>query len=62
MGYAEECERWAGEGFSGSEAAEIADSGVRPRPSEEEEDDAIELMVNRMLDDDFERELEEKGK
>ena len=29
---------------------------------EERRDDAIELMVDRMLDDDFERELEKGGK
>jgi hypothetical protein len=63
MGYAEECERWASMGFSGSEAAEIAGSGVRPRfypddsdedeKSEEElRDDAIELLIDRMRDRD----------
>lgn len=61
MGYAEQCEYWASMGFSGSDAADIAGSGVRPRVDEDEEEDAIERLVNRMLDDDFERELERKA-
>jgi hypothetical protein len=62
MGYAEECERLASIGFSGSDAACIAGSGVHPRyyvdtdDAEDErdaQDDAIiELLTNRMMERD----------